>query len=207
MTPFEPGLPESPQIRPLGPLIPAAELGIWYDAVQTRMLAERYLRQVRSWAAKAYECERARGHTEGLKTGSDEIARLVAGAACEVARRKATLEQALPQLVLDILYDLLGSFDPGEMLLKAVRHAIDQKYGSGEVCLRVSPVKTDALTREFAAFDGRDGRPKVRIDPDPALSPDQCILWSEFGNVDLGLSAQLRELRLGLGPSSQEGAP
>ncbi|XIA67445.1 type III secretion system stator protein SctL [Bradyrhizobium sp. TZ2] len=207
MTANDPALPADPQIRPIGPLIPAAELGIWSDALQTRALAERYLHQVRSWARKAYERERAHGHSEGLKTGSDEMAQLVAQAACELARRKAVLEQELPQLVLDILDDVLGSFDPGEMLVRTVRHAIERTYGIAEVCLHVSPVKADALIREFAAFDGRNGRPKLTIDPDPTLTPDRCVLWSEFGNVDLGLAAQLRILRAGLVPSSQESEP
>ncbi|MGY4353562.1 type III secretion protein L [Bradyrhizobium sp. i1.3.1] len=207
MTDNDQALPADPQIRPVGPLIPAAELGVWFDALKTRALAERYLRQVRSWARKAYERERARGHSEGRKTGSDEMAQLVARATCELARRKAVLEHELPQLVLDILDDVLGSFDPGEILVRTVRHAIDRTYGSAEVCLHVSPVKADALIREFAAFDGRNGRPKLTIDPDPALTPDQCVLWSEFGNVDLGLAAQLRILRVGLAPSSQEREP
>ncbi|MHC2295880.1 flagellar biosynthesis/type III secretory pathway protein FliH [Rhizobium mongolense] len=56
----------------------------------------------------------------------------------------------------------------------------------------------------FAECDGREGRPKVRIDPDLALSPQQCVLWSEYGNVDLGLTAQLRALRLGFGLRSEE---
>ncbi|TWA90230.1 type III secretion system stator protein SctL [Bradyrhizobium stylosanthis] len=205
MTRNDLALPERPQIRPLGPLIPASELAIWSDAVRTRALAERYLQQVRNWASKAYQRERARGHSEGLRTGSDEMARLVARVACEVARRKAVLEQELPQLVMEILSGLVGSFDPGELLVRSVRHAIEQRYGSAEVCLHVCPVNADALIREFAAFDGTDGRPKVRIDSDPTLTPDQCVLWSEFGNVDLGLAAQLRTLRLGLSRSSQEG--
>jgi type III secretion protein L len=46
----------------------------------------------------------------------------------------------------------------------------------------------------------------VRIDPDPALSPRQCVLWSDFGNIDLGLDAQLRALRLGFGLPAGEGA-
>ncbi|MBB4382601.1 type III secretion system stator protein SctL [Bradyrhizobium sp. SBR1B] len=204
MTDNETVLPDSPRIRPLGPLIPAAELGIWYDAVQTRALAERYLRQVRCWARKAYQQERERGHQEGLKSGSDEMAQLIARAASDLARRKAALQQELPQLVTEILANLLGSFDPGEMLVRAVRHAVEQRYGSAEVCLHVSPMNADALRHTFLAFDGTDGRPKVRINPDPAVGPDQCVLWSEFGNVDLGLAAQVRTLRLGLDPSSQE---
>ncbi|TWB93014.1 nodulation protein NolV [Bradyrhizobium macuxiense] len=207
MTANPPALPVAPQMRPRGPLIPAAELEIWCDAAQTRAAAERHLQRVRSWAGKAYERERARGHAEGLKAGAEEMARLVAQAASELARRKAVLEQELPALVVEIVSDLLGDFDPGEMLVRAARHAIEQKYNSAEVCLHVSPLKADALVREFAAYDGREGRPKVKIGPDPALTVDQCVLWSEFGNVDLGIAAQLRALRHGLGSCSQDGKP
>ncbi|WP_027535589.1 type III secretion system stator protein SctL [Bradyrhizobium sp. WSM3983] len=205
MTVDDPAPPVAPHIRPLGPLIPAAELEIWCDAVETRAAAERHLRRVRSWGRTAYQRERARGHADGFKSGAEEMARLIAQAACAAAERIAVLEQELPQLVLDIVSDVLGTFDPGEMLVRTVRHAIERKYGSAEVCLHVSPLKADALAREFAACDGREGRPKVRIDPDPALRQEQCVLWSEFGNVDLGVAAQLRALRLGLGLPSEDG--
>ncbi|MBH5396486.1 type III secretion system stator protein SctL [Bradyrhizobium sp. CNPSo 4010] len=204
MTADAPASPAAPQIRPLGPLIPAAQLEIWHDAVRARDAAERHLQRVRGWARQAYERERARGRAEGAKAGAEEMARLIAQATCELAQRKAVLERELPQLVLEILSDLLGAFDPGEMLVRGVRHAIEQRYKNTEVCLHVSPVKADLLASEFKDYDGLEGRPKVRIEADPALSADQCVLWSEFGNVDLDLAAQLRALRLGFG-LSQEG--
>ncbi|UGY20328.1 type III secretion system stator protein SctL [Bradyrhizobium septentrionale] len=207
MTADVPALPVAPRIRPLGPLIRAAELKVWHDAVQALAAAERHLQRVRSWGRKAYELERMRGHAEGKKTGAEEMTRLIAQAVCELAQRKAALDQELPQLVIEIVSNLLGAFEPSEMLVRAVRHAIEQKYKNTEVCLHVSPLKADLLASEFAAYDGLDDRPKVRIQPDPALTADQCVLWSEFGNVDLGLAAQVRALRLGLGLSSQEGEP
>ncbi len=199
MTADDPAAPVAPQMRPLGPLIPARELEIWHNAVAMRAAAERHLQRVRRWARTAYRRERARGHAEGLNTGAEEMARLIAQAASEVARRKAVLEQSLPELVMEIVSDLLGAIDPGDLLVRTVRHAIERNFSGAELCLRVSPLHADALAREFAACDGREGRPQIRIDPDPALSPQQCVLWSEFGNVDLGLAAQLRALRLGLG--------
>ena len=131
------------------------------------------------------------------------MARLIAQATCELAQRKAALERELPQLVFEIVRDLLGAFDPGELLVHGVRHAIEQRYKNTEVCLHVSPLKADLLASEFKDYDGLEGRPKVRIEADPALSADQCVLWSEFGNVDLGLAAQLRALRLGFGLSEE----
>ncbi|OAF03747.1 nodulation protein NolV [Bradyrhizobium centrolobii] len=207
MTANDPASAVAPQIRPLGSLIPAAELEIWCDAAQARAVAVRHLQRARSWAHTAYRQERARGRAEGLKTGGEEMARLIAQAACEVARQKAVLEQELPELVMEIVSDLVGAFDPGEMLVRTIRHAIDRKYAGAKISLRVSPVQADATAREFTAYDGREGRPQVRIEPDPALPSGQCVLWSEFGNVDLGLASQLRALRLGLGLSSEEGRP
>ncbi|NGO54258.1 type III secretion system stator protein SctL [Allomesorhizobium camelthorni] len=197
--------PVAPQMRPVGPLVPASELDIWYSAAEARDAVERHRQRVRNWVRAAYQRERARGHTEGLNAGAEEMARLIARAVSEVARRKAVLEQELPQLVIEILSDLLGAFDPGELLVRAVRHAIDRKYNGAEVCLHVCPTQVDMIEREFAGCDGREGRPRVRIEPDPTLSPQQCVLWSEYGNVDLGLDAQMRALSLGFGSHSEEG--
>lgn len=200
-------LPDRPMLRPLGPLVWAEEVGLWNDAAEARAAAERHLQRVRAWARTAYQRERARGHAEGRAAGAEEAARLVARAAAQAARQKAVLERELPHLVMDIARDVLGAFDPGETLIRAVRHAIEQKYGGGEVRLHVAPALADALAREFAGCDGQEGRPLVRIEADPALSAQQCVLWSEFGNIDLGLEAQLRALRLGFGlPSEDAGA-
>ncbi|KYK44251.1 nodulation protein NolV [Bradyrhizobium liaoningense] len=204
MTADSPTSPVAPAIRPLGPLIPAAQLEIWHDAIRARAAAERHLQRVRGWARQAYQLERARGRAEGAKAGAAEMARLIAQATCELAQRKAVLERELPQLVFEIVRDLLGEFDPEEMLVRGVRHAIEQRYKNAEVRLHVSTLRADLLASEFKHYDGSEGRPKVKIEADPALSADQCVVWSEFGNVDLGLDAQLRALRLGFG-LSQEG--
>ncbi|RDJ04496.1 type III secretion system stator protein SctL [Rhizobium grahamii] len=199
--------PVAPQMRPVGPLIPAHELEIWDSALEARAAAERHLRRFRSWARAAYQRERARGHADGLSAGAEELARLIAQATSEMAQRKTVLERELPQLVMEIVGDLLGAFDPGELLVRTVRHAIERKYRGAEVCLHVCPNDVDALTSGLATCDGLQGRPKVRIDPDPALSPQQCVLWSDYGNVELGLEAQLRALHLGFGLCPERGEP
>ncbi|MFQ3455894.1 type III secretion system stator protein SctL [Bradyrhizobium sp. UFLA01-814] len=207
MTVDESAPPIAPHMRPLGPLIAARDLEIWQEAAEARAAAERHLQRVRSWARRAYQSERARGHAEGLAAGAEEMAQLVAQAAAETAQKHAVLEEELPQLVMEMVTDLLGAFDPGEMLARTVRHAIQRKYGGAELSLHVSSMDADALAHEFAACDGREGRPMVRIVSDPALSPHECVLRSEFGNVDLGLAAQLRALRLGLGLPPAAGEP
>ncbi|RWM70695.1 MAG: HrpE/YscL family type III secretion apparatus protein [Mesorhizobium sp.] len=197
--------PIAPQMRPIGPLIPASELETWHSAAQALAAAERHRQRVRNWARAVYQRAWVRGHMEGSNAGTEEMAGLIAETISEIARRKAALEQELPQLVMEILSDLIGAFDPGELLVRAVRHAIEFQYSGAEVCLHVSPMQVDMLAREFARCDGQDGRPRVRIEPDPTLSPQRCVLWSEYGNVDLGLDAQMRALRLGFGTLCEKG--
>ncbi|WP_445219717.1 type III secretion system stator protein SctL [Bradyrhizobium sp. Pa8] len=205
MTADDSAPPVAPHIRPVGRIVAAKDLQIWQTAVEARDVAERHLQRVRAWARRAYQKERARGHAEGVRAGAEEMAQLVAQTASEVARQKAVLEQELSALVMEIVTDLLGAFDPGEMLVRTVRHTILQKYGGAELSLHVSPMDADELTRELAAYDGRQGRPAVRIVPDPVLSAHECVLWSEFGNINLGLDAQLRALRLGFGIAPEAG--
>ncbi|MCH4561136.1 MULTISPECIES: type III secretion system stator protein SctL [Mesorhizobium] len=197
--------PTAPQLCPMGPLIPASELEIWDSAAEALAAAERYQQRVRSWARAAYQRELARGHAEGLTAGAAEMAAVISQAVTEVAQRKAVLNQELPQLVMEILSDLVGALDPGEVLVMAVRHAIERQYSGAQVCLHVSPSQVDILAEEFAGYDGQDGRPSVRIEPDPTLPSQRCVLWSEYGNVDLGLDAQMRALRLGFGLLSERG--
>ncbi|WP_114948596.1 type III secretion system stator protein SctL [Microvirga calopogonii] len=205
MTADAPAPPITPQMRPLGPLISASELETWHCAAEARDAADRHRQRVRRWARSAYQREWARGRADGLNAGAEEMARLIARAASEVARRRAVLEQELPQLVIEIITELLGAFDPGELLVTAVRHAIERNYSGAEVYLHVHPTQVDMLARAFIGCDGREGQPRVRVDPDPTLSPQQCVLWSEYGNVELGLDAQMRALRLGFRVHSDGG--
>lgn len=159
MTDDETAPPVAPHIRPLGPLIAARDLEIWHSAFEARAVAERNLKRVRGWARRAYQKERARGHAEGVRAGAEEMAQLVAQAASEVARRKAVLEQELSALVMDIVTDLLGDFDPGEMLVRTVRHTISHRYGGPKLSLHASPWMLMRLRANLLpATDGRTGR-------------------------------------------------
>jgi type III secretion protein L len=77
--------------------------------------------------------------------------------------------------------------------------------------VRVSPERADDLRRALSVGDRADGGPVVRVDADPGLSPSTCVMQSEFGNVELGIEAQLRALREGLesvwGDEPRDGPP
>ncbi|MGQ4274901.1 type III secretion system stator protein SctL [Terrihabitans sp. B22-R8] len=191
--------PPPPQLRPLGPIVRAEDAGLWHEAAEALEAAHRHLARVRNWAGPAFAKERRRGYADGYEAGAGEAARLVAQVSARMAAQKGSLESVLPALVMEIVEDLLGNLDAEDILIRTVRHAVDRKFSGSNLRLRASPARLERLSREFEAYDGRGGRPLVQVEADPALAPDQCVMWSEYGNIDLGVEAQMRALRLGFG--------
>lgn len=191
--------PSAPLLLPIGPVVRREDVDIWSDAAMARAAAQRHLERTRGWALEAFRQERQKGYSEGYSAGAEEVARLIASLTAQAKEHQSLLERELPVLVMEVLEGLLGSFDSKDLLVRMVRHSLQSKYGSGELRLRVAPALVNEMTRQLADFDGREGFPVVTVESDPALSAEQCVLWSEFGNVDLSPRAQIRALRLGFG--------
>jgi type III secretion protein L len=189
--------PTAPRLHPLGPIVRQEELGIWGDAQAALEAAERHRKRMRAWTLAAYQRERQRGRDEGLAIAREEAAELIATTTARASAYLQRLEQDLPTLVLDVIEDLLGHFDPGDLLVRAVRHALTKLQAGGEIRLRVAPEQS-ALLRAALGELGENGSAMVEIEVDPALNAGQCVLWSEFGNIELGLEAQIAALRKGL---------
>jgi type III secretion protein L len=186
--------PPRPALRPPGPVIPAAEAGLWTDAAAALAGADAYAERTRRWARAAYVQARERGLAEGRAEGGAQAARLVASAQAQVSQLLRAVEGRLPDLVADLVGSVLGSFDPGEILPHAVREAVRQLDGAGEVRVRVAPDLAEPLR---LALEGETG-PRIRVEADPGLEGGACVLWSEVGNVELTIAAQLKALRDGL---------
>jgi type III secretion protein L len=190
----EPTLPVAPTCKPLGPVVRGHEVGIWGQAAEALAAAERHCDSMRASAQEAYQRERQRGYDDGWAAGAAEAARLVAAAAARVEQHANALEKELPALVADIVGQILGSFDPGELLSHAVRHAVGQVRTGADLHLRVAPQGAESLRRSLADLARPNGA-GVRIEVDPAIKPGDCVLCSEFGNIELGIAAQVRALR------------
>ncbi|MCJ2013127.1 type III secretion system stator protein SctL [Methylobacterium sp. J-076] len=186
--------PPAPRLRPTGPVVPAGETGLWGEAAQALAAARAHEAEVREWAREFLEQERARGHAEGRAAGAEEAARLVAETAARAADHLAALERDLPALVHGLVAGIVGAFEPGDRIARAVRHALDRLRPDAQAVLRVSPGEIEPVR---AALEGPDGLP-LRIEGDPSLAPGECTLRSAVGRVELGVEAQLRALRRGL---------
>ena len=185
--------PVKPDLRPAGPIVRAVDLGIWAEAGAAVQGAERYAERTREWARAAYRRAKDQGHAEGRAAGLEAGSRFAAQAEAELSRLLGEIEGQLPRLVMELVESMLGAFDPGELLPHAVREAVARLNEAGDVQLRVAPPLVDAM-RAVAAELEQTGR-RVRIEPDPGLGQDGCILSSAFGNVELSMGAQLAALR------------
>jgi type III secretion protein L len=190
--------PTPPRLRPLGPLVRQEEFKIWGDAQAALDAAERHYAHMRDWTRAIYRRERQRGREEGLAIGREEAAQLIATTSARANSYLRRLEQDVPHLVLDVIENLLGRFDPGDLLAHAVRHALTKLQAGGEMRLRVAPEQSARLRAALAELGDHCGSAMIEMEVDPTLAPGQCVLWSEFGNIELGLEAQLSALRRGL---------
>jgi type III secretion protein L len=190
--------PAPPRLKPVGPVIRAQEAGLWSETEAAVAEARAYGERMRGWIAASHRQEKERGFAEGWEAGAAEAARLVAATAARTELYARELERDLPGLVLGLVERVLGSFDPGEVLTMAVRHAVDKVRTGAEITIRVSSDYAEIL-RQALADPGRfAGASTLRVEADPALASGACVLESEFGNVDLGIEAQLKALREGL---------
>lgn len=190
--------PLAPRLRPHGPVIRAEDTAIWSDAAAAIAAADLYAKRMKGWVRTVRARERERGYAEGRDAGAEEAARLVAATAARAEIFLRELERDLPDLVLGLVERVLGAFDPGDVLARAVVEAVGRLRSESEIRVHVAPEQADSLRAGLAEIRRLDGAPSLRVQADPALATGQCVLHGASGTVELGMAAQLRALREGI---------
>lgn len=194
--------PPTPRLRPAGPVVRAAEIGIWSEAQACLAASHRHAVETRAFARDLVERERARAEAEGRAVGEAAAAARITETAARAAAHLAALERELPDLVHDLVAEILGDFEAGDRLVRSVRQAVARLRPDAEASLRVAPSDLETVRVGLADFDTGS----LRVEADPVLQPGECCLRSAIGSVELGLEAQLRALRAGLLAASGESA-
>lgn len=192
--------PAAPRLRPAGPVVRAAEIGIWSEAQAGLAASHRHAVETRAFARDLVERERARAEAEGRAVGEEAAAARIAETAARAAAHLAALERELPALVHGLVAEVIGAFEPGDVLVGSVRQAIARLRPDAEASLRVAPGDLEAVRAGLADRDTG----ALRIEADPVLQPGECCLRSAIGSVELGVEAQLRALRAGLAAASAQ---
>jgi flagellar assembly protein FliH len=94
-----------------------------------------------------------------------------------------------------------------DALFALVRSAIRRAGESRRVAVRVPPEDASALQSESgrAALDGLTAA-RIELVPDPSLQPGDCVVDTDFGQVDGRLGTRLSEVRRAVAAAAEGGA-
>jgi type III secretion protein L len=134
----------------------------------------------------------AQGHAEALEGLQHFLIALDA--------RRRCVDAELLQLVMDAVTKILRRLPPALLTENMIEAALDEAQGErGCMVLRVNPERVTVAEswlagRSPAAIEEM----RVAIEPDAALSPDQCVLETPSGVIEVGLEVQLQAIRMAL---------
>lgn len=171
--------------------------------------AEREAEEIRAAAMSEASLIRDRARNDGYNKGyeqgtaaaeamKNEAASLLEDARNERERILAEIEPQVVDLTVDILDKILGDvkvIEP-QVVLYLVKKGLSETKMSGEITVKVSDSEYDAvvdnkqLVPELAAASA-----KIEIVRDHSLASGDCVIETEFGNVDCSIDEQFKKVR------------
>lgn len=165
---------------------------------QLRLQAQQYSAEVEAAKAEA-RMEARREWEEELReriaTERSQVVQIYADFERERVRYFACVEAEVVKLALAIAARILhreATFDP-LLLASAVRVALEKVEGSSNIIMRVPSVEVENWREVFMA----ETRSEFQLTGDERLKVGECILETNVGRVELGVSAQLEEIEKG----------
>jgi len=110
------------------------------------------------------------------------------------ARLLTQIRDSLPDLAIDLAHRLLAGYEPPrETVERLCSEALEQLFPEREgLELTLCPRDAELLTS--IRPDWLDRYPSLRIRPDPALAPGDCLVRSRFGLTDARQETKLASL-------------
>lgn len=184
--------------RPKSRILRAAEAERWIDGYALVEAAHEEARRVRNDSAEWMQQARAEGFERARQQGAEQQALLLARTSAQVDQYLASLETSLAELALGIARQVMGELDSSDRLLRCAVQALSAFRQDQALSLFVPPEEVESLRLRIA--EGPLALRTLTIDGDDQLVSGQARLVSPAGSVELGLDAQLDNLRRALLP-------
>ncbi|WP_018633164.1 HrpE/YscL family type III secretion apparatus protein [Neomegalonema perideroedes] len=142
----------------------------------------------------------AQGRARQIEAAAEEEGRKRAAALLgeRAARSAADLQEMsrhLPELVTSALRLLLEPAPPAELIARAAKRAL-QDFGSGaRLTLNVPAPLVEEVRERLTRLDPHHA---LEVRGDPQAPPGSSLLQTPWGDVELGLAAQIQALEAGL---------
>jgi flagellar assembly protein FliH len=169
---------------------------------------EVILKSARDEAEKIISEARDKGYSEGMERAhaegeliKEEAQQVLDDALAECEEIKANLEPEIIEMIISITEKLLGNITEvnPKIILNLVKQGFAAAAISGDVVVHVSSDDYDAVFKnkdELLAHT--DGSVNLKIKKDLSLSPMDCVIETEFGDIDCSLSQQFESLKASL---------
>lgn len=188
--------------RPAPRILRAVEAQQWIDGFAFLHAAREEAERVRRDAAGGLQQARVEGFEAARQEGDRQVIERLTRTNAQVDRYLAGLESALVDLTLGVVREVLGDLDDTERLLCCTRKALHAFRQDQQLTLFVPASELEAV-RERVSID----LAKLLIESDAQLAPGQARLGGPVGWVEVGLDAQLQNIRRSLLPFAGEIAP
>jgi type III secretion protein L len=191
-------LPNRPALR----ILRAEQADLWIDGYAFVQAAEAHAVSIRQDSEQWLQSARQAGFESARLQGAEEVSLLLARTAQQVDAWLGGLEASLADLALGIAREVLDDMDDAERILRCTRKALGAFRQDQALTLWVPPADARAVRERLHA--GLDQLPAIVVESDDQLQPGQARLSSPVGSVELGLDAQLTNLRRSLLPFADE---
>ncbi|RRV10334.1 HrpE/YscL family type III secretion apparatus protein [Pseudomonas sp. v388] len=187
-------LPTQPKAR----ILRAAEAERWIDGYAMVEAAREQALRIREDSAQWLQQARDEGFEKARQEGAEQQALLLAQTSAQVDEYLAGLETSLASLALGIARQVLGELDEHDRLLRCTAHALSAFRVDQTLSLFVPFAQVEPLRQRIST--GPLALRALNIEGDDQLESGQARLVSPAGSVELGLDAQLDNLRRALLP-------
>lgn len=191
-------LPNRPALR----ILRAEQADLWIDGYAFIQAAEAHAVSIRQDSEQWLQAAREAGFESARLQGAEEVSLLLTRTAQQVDAWLSGLEASLADLALGIVREVLEDMDDAERILRCTRKALGAFRQDQPLTLWVSTADVRAVRERLHA--GMDQLPAIVVEADDQLQPGQSRLSSPVGSVELGLDAQLTNLRRSLLPFADE---
>lgn len=175
---------------------------------EAELEADRIMEEARQEATgeaqKITEEAWQKGYAEGIDTAAEQSRDILAQA--EEMRREAQREHeeliaGMEEEMLGLVMDVAKKVVAGELetdknvIIKLIRDALPKCSNKNGAVLRVSTEDAETLAENSTELmSGIDGADSLEIKNDSALHKGDCIIETQFGSVDAGVSTRLDKI-------------
>ena len=191
--------------RPAARILRAEQADLWIDGYAFVQAARKEAQNLRNDSARWLEQAREAGFESARQQGAQEAGALLVETSLKVDAWLSGLEASMADLAMSIVREVLDDMDDAERIVRSTRKALSAFRQDQSLSLFVPRQDLEAVRRRLKPE--LDNPPMITVESDDQLTPGQARLSSPVGSVELGLEAQLNNLRRYLLPFADEPQP